>query len=912
MNKKFLSVVLFGALMAGSSVTFTGCIDNDEPAGIENLRGAKAELIKANAAYRQAEVEIRKVDIERQQILLEREKIDMEIQKLDLEIKQASSAKDIAYWEQEKALLVEQYKEKILQAQTNAAKWEVEYLKALADLKIAQATVTDEAYAKKLNELISKIEAEQHNIMDLNNDLYDLAQELLDFSSNQYTAIKATTEKKLKGGESKLANMNAILEEVKALKADFGAEATNSQIKELEIKIAEIDKKTADLRAELIKVQGSGTEAEQTYSKQKVTLETADQSITFEIPAAIQGDFIDKFVTNADVNSELKNIVGKEAWNEFTATVPQGEKKWTPVINNVALGKATQYEEVDTLLLLSHSIKELSTAIKKAGVSSYKEAYTFANDGFKYGLGSLTTGDELTADDLAKGNAALELIGKDIVAMQKTYTADSTAFVEAVKAYQKDAEAYGLTTQVSSSNQDEVVNKAWNEYENAKKAYKLDADVENTWNTAQNTYKTAEATWKKWQTENSTVGKEEDTYKQAYGAYMLAKEAYDTAKAAYDEAVAKAEEVSGLSEKVKALKTVLTTYYPLRNALMADLDDITATLADFNDGKKFKLAEKISSLTDAQFAVVVKSFSLKKAIAGTDVILSSVTIVPNGKGSLQTWLNASKKLYGSTDYENSYLVIQDITEIEPATNVDISNLSTATALVTLQHAKSIFANIDDWNTLATTIDGIATATAKKEEPIVAELNKQSAAIKAIYEPYRDKFYELCALDIDQYDKAGENEKDIFESLKAALNITAKPNTKGEKQTLEELKEALEKRLEDNGSEVTISFPVYNDNQLNEGERVTSISLTEEDIQSAIEKLEANISYLEEYIAIKKDDIKKLEDGTYNIEDLIERTKQEVENEIAFKEEQIKNAKERFDALNKAKDALITEFAGSAE
>lgn len=119
-------------------------------------------------------------------------------------------------------------------------------------------------------------------------------------------------------------------------------------------------------------------------------------------------------------------------------------------------------------------------------------------------------------------------------------------------------------------------------------------------------------------------------------------------------------------------------------------------------------------------------------------------------------------------------------------------------------------------------------------------------------------------------------------------------------------------MEDNGSEVTISFPVYNDNQLNEGERVTSISLTEEDIQSAIEKLEANISYLEEYIAIKKDDIKKLEDGTYNIEDLIERTKQEVENEIAFKEEQIKNAKERFDALNKAKDALITEFAGSAE
>ena len=54
MNKKYLSVVLFGALMLGAAGTFTGCIDNDEPAGIENLRGAKAELLKAKAAVEYA------------------------------------------------------------------------------------------------------------------------------------------------------------------------------------------------------------------------------------------------------------------------------------------------------------------------------------------------------------------------------------------------------------------------------------------------------------------------------------------------------------------------------------------------------------------------------------------------------------------------------------------------------------------------------------------------------------------------------------------------------------------------------------------------------------------------------------------------------------------------------------------
>ena len=65
MNKKVLSAILFSALFAGTG-TFTSCIDTDEPAGIENLRGAKAELIRAkvavetaNAAYVNAEAALK-------------------------------------------------------------------------------------------------------------------------------------------------------------------------------------------------------------------------------------------------------------------------------------------------------------------------------------------------------------------------------------------------------------------------------------------------------------------------------------------------------------------------------------------------------------------------------------------------------------------------------------------------------------------------------------------------------------------------------------------------------------------------------------------------------------------------------------------------------------------------------------
>lgn len=48
-------------LMSGTAATFTSCIDTTEPAGIEALRGAKADFIKAKAEYERALVEIQKV-----------------------------------------------------------------------------------------------------------------------------------------------------------------------------------------------------------------------------------------------------------------------------------------------------------------------------------------------------------------------------------------------------------------------------------------------------------------------------------------------------------------------------------------------------------------------------------------------------------------------------------------------------------------------------------------------------------------------------------------------------------------------------------------------------------------------------------------------------------------------------------
>ena len=68
------------ALVCGALTTVTSCIDNDEPAGISDLRGAKAELIKAQAALKLVEVEYQKVNVEIQSVKLEKEKVQLQIE----------------------------------------------------------------------------------------------------------------------------------------------------------------------------------------------------------------------------------------------------------------------------------------------------------------------------------------------------------------------------------------------------------------------------------------------------------------------------------------------------------------------------------------------------------------------------------------------------------------------------------------------------------------------------------------------------------------------------------------------------------------------------------------------------------------------------------------------------------------
>ena len=151
MNKKFLSVVLFGALMAGSSVTFTGCIDNDEPAGIENLRGAKAELLKAKAAVETAKVAY----VNAQTAQANAEARRLEAVALQAELKAKEMELDNALTEAQNAEKIAAAEAKVAEIQAkleqNKLNWEKEKLECETNLAYAQKSYEDAMKALELS-----------------------------------------------------------------------------------------------------------------------------------------------------------------------------------------------------------------------------------------------------------------------------------------------------------------------------------------------------------------------------------------------------------------------------------------------------------------------------------------------------------------------------------------------------------------------------------------------------------------------------------------------------------------------------------------------------------------------------------------------------------------------------------------
>ena len=207
MRKKWTYVAIV-SMMLGVAPVFTGCVDTDEPAGIEQLRGAKAELLKAKAAVEearvaviQAEADLKAAEAEskrafvkwqeemarKQQIEndMQQAKNEMELQLLQAKLDSAQTA--IAHW---KELATIQHEKKMAVWKEAAAKAQYSYEVALKQIEVAKAlgVAYEEASLKSLEKELRQAYKALYGDPNDPDAGYGLAEELRDKNEELYNA----------------------------------------------------------------------------------------------------------------------------------------------------------------------------------------------------------------------------------------------------------------------------------------------------------------------------------------------------------------------------------------------------------------------------------------------------------------------------------------------------------------------------------------------------------------------------------------------------------------------------------------------------------------------------------------------------------------------------------------------------
>ncbi|WP_290091724.1 hypothetical protein [uncultured Bacteroides sp.] len=273
MNKKFLSAVLFGALMTGSSVTFTGCIDNDEPAGIEELRGAKAELLRAkvaveeaNAAAKNAEAalilakaETEKAKAEEAKAQADLRRLEVELQAAENEARKAEIEAEIEQTKLDMEAAALRHQTEMLRLQEELAMANRQYEIALKQIEIAQALMS-ESERVTLAELTFKVKEAQDDV--------DRKAEIVKVKEEQYYNAMLDSRKdtvnfkrlELAVVRAKAAQATAeeTLEKWKNfLKNDTETADWRKEVAVLEDSIEGLNKKKTELDVKLTKLQNS-------------------------------------------------------------------------------------------------------------------------------------------------------------------------------------------------------------------------------------------------------------------------------------------------------------------------------------------------------------------------------------------------------------------------------------------------------------------------------------------------------------------------------------------------------------------------------------------------------------------------------------------------------------------------------
>ena len=286
MNKKFYLGAILLATMTLSTGALTSCIDNDEPEGITELRGAKAELLRAKAA-----VELANAELIQQQVNLAAIQVKLQ-EALHATLVSREEAKTAEQWAKASQAEAEASQEwavaEKLWAEANYA-WSVaDEKRAAADAAIAKIKAQLEVDLQNIKtwllqaqnnyeNVTAEIEAAKAVLTDVQATKLAALQTAVDTAWGTYksaqqavlTAMDAlfkatnTEEDNIEGlqravvsAKAKLLAVNAAYDELKALAEDATPTAWETRMDSLKTysdKTAPLEKAELDLKMEEIK-----------------------------------------------------------------------------------------------------------------------------------------------------------------------------------------------------------------------------------------------------------------------------------------------------------------------------------------------------------------------------------------------------------------------------------------------------------------------------------------------------------------------------------------------------------------------------------------------------------------------------------------------------------------------------------
>lgn len=326
-TKFFVAAMLFAA----GAVSMTGCLENDEPLGIQELRSAKAELYRAQAALANAEIGLKEAQIRMKEAKIAQEEAltrTMELQnqmrEIDLQLKQDSASAESArlqklmqQYEWEMDSIQEASTAALLKLQQNNAIAQHNYELALKELDFLKGQTNDK-YATRLTEVAGKLSTSMNTMAGYEKQIMQKQRELLIF--NAQNSDEYVTSRLNKNIEDKAAELETAQEGLAKLETIYGTPATEWEA-EGELLQAKID--SLQIYSDTLEMKIAKLENEKDpFNKQIAALEeqidaieVGEQVFELTIPREIQDDVYWKVLWDMYSN-------GSELREEF-------EKHWT-------------------------------------------------------------------------------------------------------------------------------------------------------------------------------------------------------------------------------------------------------------------------------------------------------------------------------------------------------------------------------------------------------------------------------------------------------------------------------------------------------------------------------------------------------------------------------------------------------